>query len=78
MISNHLSTLSTISPNDILYAREVADRMFYRHGYWMAMYHCMTLAIWCRKRENTEWDIEELTCVEFWWAVRNLIYRRKR
>jgi len=63
--------------NEANYAIQIAQRMLKKHGYWVAMYNCMTLAIHCRKKRNTEWDEEELIAVTFWWGVRNLIYKSR-
>ena len=56
-------------------AKKEADRMIRKHGYWMAMYHCTTLMIHCRKvkkgrHQSTDW--------EFWQEVRRIVDTTRR
>lgn len=60
-----------------MYAASEADRLIKRHGYWMALYHSMTLLVWCRKPFIVHWTEQELKDIKYWWTVRNYIYRSK-
>lgn len=64
-------------PEEMVNAISVASRLRTKHGYWMALYHSMSLMIWCRKGKTQHWSDEELHCVKFWWTVRNLIYKSR-
>lgn len=57
----------------------LANRMVIRHGYWSAIYHCMTLMIWCRRngKNKGRWTDEELSNICFWMEVREVIHRTR-
>lgn len=49
-----------------------------KHGYWMAMYHVMTIMIYLHKGRNYyHWTFEDIQMTSFWWEVRNVIYKSK-
>jgi len=55
----------------------LANGMVIRHGYYSAIYHCMTLMIWCRKNGKARWNEEELNNICFWMEVREVIHRTR-
>lgn len=55
----------------------LAYRMLSKHGYWVAIYHCMTLMIWCRNNGKARWYEDELSDIKFWLEVRELIHRTR-
>jgi len=58
-------------------AYRLAHRMIARHGYWSAIYHCMTLMIWCRRNGKARWNEDELNNICFWLEVREVIHRTR-
>ena len=60
---------------DEINARRIAEQMYRRHGYYMALYHCTTLAIHCHKR-NRENRIE-MGDIAFWFRIRTKIQRMR-
>ena len=64
-----------LSAADKVRAKRIASIFREKHGYWMAMYHVMTLMIWCRKNKTYDrWSEDDLINVTFWWQVRNYIW----
>ena len=60
---------------DDVNAIRLANQMFTRHGYYMAMYHCTTLMIHCHLRDREKRLI--LEDIAFWFKVRDIIQKRK-
>lgn len=65
----------TLTMNDRINAVILASRFRAKHGYWMAMYHCMTLVIHCRLVKNQR--LMNQSDIEFWWEVRNVVYKSR-
>lgn len=66
---------NNLDDNEWMHAQQMAKYLVRRSGYWLALYNVMTLMIHCHHRHFVHWSQDELDCVNFLWAVRNIIYK---
>jgi len=63
-----------LSTKEVCHAGRLAHYLLRRHGYWMALYHCTTMMIWCRKYKP-RWSEEDSANIYYWREVRNIAFK---
>jgi hypothetical protein len=61
--------------DDDINAIRLAQSMFARHGYYMALYHCTTLAIHCHQKDRQNRIL--MGDIAFWFKVRSIVQKMK-